>query len=163
MSNQERTPASSAFGAEITVGPGSAMGDKLRALRISRKMTVAALSRATGLSDRAIRYIENNERQPGVDAVKKLSAALNVGTDYFMDDGRLRGESWKEDLLTQAKQKYGSRGMAQARQLYESAKAFYAGDQLNEQDREAFRDLMMELFFETKEEAKKYIPKKYRK
>ena len=43
-------------------------------------LSLAALSRSSGLSDRAIRYIENNERQPGIDAIKKLSAALDVST-----------------------------------------------------------------------------------
>ena len=125
-------------------------------------MTLTALSRASGLSDRAIRYIENNERQPSVDAIKKLSAALEVGTDYFMDDDLFLQELHKEEVLAQAKEKYGSRGMAQARAVYESAKALYAGGRLNEDERDAFRDLMLEMFFDSKEEAKKYTPKKYR-
>ena len=46
--------------------------------------------------------------------------------------------------------------------MYESARALYAGGRLNEEERDAFRDLMMEMFFDSKEEAKKYTPKKYR-
>lgn len=139
------------------------IGDKVRYLRQSKNMTLAALSRASGLSDRAIRYIENNERTPGVDAIRKLAAALDVGTDYFMEEDLLQQELQKEEVLAQAKEKYGSRGMAQARAVYESAKGLYAGGRLNENEKDAFRDLMMEIFFETKEEAKKYTPKKYRK
>lgn len=139
------------------------IGDKVRYLRQSKNMTLAALSRASGLSDRAIRYIENNERTPGVDAIRKLAVALDVGTDYFMEEDLLQQELQKEEVLAQAKEKYGSRGMAQARAVYESAKGLYAGGRLNEDEKDAFRDLMMEIFFETKEEAKKYTPKKYRK
>ena len=139
------------------------IGDKVRYLRQSKNMTLAALSRASGLSDRTIRYIENNERTPGVDAIRKLAAALDVGTDYFMEEDLLQQELQKEEVLAQAKEKYGSRGMAQARAVYESAKGLYAGGRLNEAEKDAFRDLMMEIFFETKEEAKKYTPKKYRK
>ena len=139
------------------------IGDKVRYLRQSKNMTLAALSRASGLSDRAIRYIENNERTPGVDAIRKLAAALDVGTDYFMEEDLLQQELQKEEVLAQAKEKYGSRVMAQARAVYESAKGLYAGGRLNEDEKDAFRDLMMEIFFETKEEAKKYTPKKYRK
>ena len=139
------------------------IGDKVRYLRQTRNMTLAALSRASGLSDRAIRYIENNERTPGVDAVRKLAAALDVGTDYFMEEDLLRQELQREDVLAQAKEKYGSRGMAQARAVYESARGLYAGGRLNEDEKDAFRDLMMEIFFDTKEEAKKYTPRKYRK
>ena len=138
------------------------IGDKVRFLRKSRTMTLAALSRASGLSDRAIRYIENNERTPGVDAVRKLAAALDVSTDYFMEEDLFMQELHKEEVLAQARDKYGSRGMAQARKVYESARALYAGGRLNEEERDAFRDLMMEMFFDSKEEAKKYTPKKYR-
>ena len=138
------------------------IGDKVRFLRKSRNMTLAALSRASGLSDRAIRYIENNERTPGVDAVRKLAAALDVSTDYFMEEDLFMQELHKEEALAQARDKYGSRGMAQARKVYESARALYAGGRLNEEERDAFRDLMMEMFFDSKEEAKKYTPKKYR-
>ena len=164
MSTQDKQPTRSRdFDADITIGPDATIGDKLRALRLSKKITLTALSRASGLSDRAIRYIENNERQPSVDAIKKLSAALEVGTDFFMDDDLFQEEAQKDEVLTQAKEKYGSRGMAQARRVYESARGLYAGGRLNADEQAEFRDLMMELFFETKEEAKKYTPKKYRK
>ena len=164
MSTQEKKLTRSRdFNSDIILGPDATIGDKVKALRLSKKITIIALSRATGMSDRAIRYIENNERQPGVDAIKKLAEALNVTVDYFMDDDVFQQELHKEEVLAQAKEKYGSRGMAQARAVYESAKGLYAGGRLNEEEQEAFRDLMMELFFETKEEAKKYTPKKYRK
>lgn len=164
MSTQDKKNTRSRdFDAEIILGPDATIGDKVKALRLSKKITLTALSRASGLSDRAIRYIENNERQPSVDAIKKLSAALDVGTDYFMEDDLFSQEIRKEELLAQAKERYGSRGMAQARAVYESAKGLYAGGRLNEEERDDFRDLMMEIFFDSKEEAKKYTPKKYRK
>lgn len=163
MSNQEKKPTRSRdFDAEVILGPDATIGDKLKALRLSKKITLAALSRSSGLSDRAIRYIENNERQPGIDAIKKLSAALDVSTSYFMDDDLFQEEADKEEVLAEAKEKYGSRGKAQAERIYQQMQALFAGGQLSEEDRSAFRDLMIDLFFETKEEAKKYTPKKFR-
>ena len=163
MSNQEKKPTRSRnFDAEVILGPDATIGDKLKALRLSKKITLAALSRSSGLSDRAIRYIENNERQPGIDAIKKLSAALDVSTSYFMDDDLFQEEVDKEEVLAEAKEKYGSRGKAQAERIYQQTQALFAGGQLSEEDRSAFRDLMIDLFFETKEEAKKYTPKKFR-
>lgn len=163
MSNQEKKPTRSRdFDAEVILGPDATIGDKLKALRLSKKITLAALSRSSGLSDRAIRYIENNERQPGIDAIKKLSAALDVSTSYFMDDDLFQEEVDKEEVLAEAKEKYGSRGKAQAERIYQKTQALFAGGQLSEEDRSAFRDLMIDLFFETKEEAKKYTPKKFR-
>ena len=163
MSNQEKKPTRSRdFDAEVILGPDATIGDKLKALRLSKKITLAALSRSSGLSDRAIRYIENNERQPGIDAIKKLSAAIDVSTSYFMDDDLFQEEVDKEEVLAEAKEKYGSRGKAQAERIYQQTQALFAGGQLSEEDRSAFRDLMIDLFFETKEEAKKYTPKKFR-
>ncbi len=163
MSNQEKKSTRSRdFDAEVILGPDATIGDKLKALRLSKKITLAALSRSSGLSDRAIRYIENNERQPGIDAIKKLSAALDVSTSYFMDDDLFQEEVDKEEVLAEAKEKYGSRGKAQAERIYQQTQALFAGGQLSEEDRSAFRDLMIDLFFETKEEAKKYTPKKFR-
>ena len=163
MSNQEKKPTRSRdFDAEVILGPDATIGVKLKALRLSKKITLAALSRSSGLSDRAIRYIENNERQPGIDAIKKLSAALDVSTSYFMDDDLFQEEADKEEVLAEAKEKYGSRGKAQAERIYQQTQALFAGGQLSEEDRSASRDLMIDLFFETKEEAKKYTPKKFR-
>ena len=140
MSNQEKKPTRSRdFDAEVILGPDATIGDKLKALRLSKKITLAALSRSSGLSDRAIRYIENNERQPGIDAIKKLSAALDVSTSYFMDDDLFQEEVDKEEVLAEAKEKYGSRGKAQAERIYQQTQALFAGGQLSEEDRSAFR------------------------
>ena len=79
-----------------------------------------------------------------------------------MDDDLFQEEVDKEEVLAEAKEKYGSRGKAQAERIYQQTQALFAGGQLSEEDRSAFRDLMIDLFFETKEEAKKYTPKKFR-
>ena len=88
---------------------------------------------------------------------------MEVETSYFIDDDVFQEETAKEEILERAKKMYGNHGMAQARRIYESAKGLYAGGQLNEEEQDEFRDLMMELFFETKEDAKIYTPKKYKK
>ena len=151
------------FDAPIVVGPDSTMGDKLRAMRLSKRMTLTGVARTSGLSERAIRYIENNERQPGLDVVRKISAALGVEMEFFLNDELFQKELHKEELLAEAQAKYGSRGMAQAMSVYGSARALYAGGTLSEEERETFRNLMMDMFFDSKEEAKKYAARKRRK
>ena len=157
------TTRSRGFDMEVTLSKDATNGDKVKALRLAQEMTLAELSRRTGLTTRAIRYFENNERTPSVDAVKKLSAALGVSTDYFMEDDVFESELRKEEFLAKAKEKYGSRGKAQARYVLDEAAALFAGGKLSEADREAFIEEMEEIFWESKEEAKKYTPKKYRK
>ena len=68
-----------------------------------------------------------------------------------MEDTRIIELLWQRDEngLREAKEKYGSRGMAQARAVYDTAKGLYAGGKLNEDERDAFRDLMMEVVRKT--------------
>ncbi len=161
MSTQEKTKSRD-FNAEINLSPDATIGDKVKALRLSKKMTLTALSRASGISDRAIRYIENNERQPGVDAIRKLSTALDVSTGFFMDDALFQEQSETEEFLAKAKEVYGSRGKAQAASILDQTQTLYAGGELSDADKEVFRNEMMAIFWDSKERAKKFTPKKYR-
>lgn len=149
--------------AALTLTPDSTNGDKIRALRLAQHMTLAELSRRSGMSNRAIRYMEDNERTPSVEAIQKLSAALGVTTDFFMDDVTFEQELKAEQFYAEAKKKYGSRGVAQAKKIREQTNTLFAGGELSEEDRLAFIEDMEELFFETKEDAKKFTPKKYQK
>ena len=148
---------------KMTLSPDATMGDKIRAARISLGMSQAELSRRTGLTSRAIRYYESNNRTPTVDAIKKVSEALGLSTDYFIDDAAFQEQLEKEAFLAEAQEKYGSRGKAQAKRIAEETRALYAGGELSEADKQGFMEEMMEIFMEAKEEAKVYTPKKYRK
>lgn len=147
----------------ITLSSDATMGDKIHAARVSQNMSQAELSRLTGLSARAIRYYESNNRTPSVDAIKKIAEALGLATDYFIDDAAFQEQLEKEAFLAEAKEKYGSRGKAQAKRIAEEARALYAGGELSEADKQGFMEEMMEIFMISKEEAKVYTPKKYLK
>ena len=160
MSTQETAKRRNIEG-EIKLGPDATIGDKVRALRLSKKITVSGLSRATGLTDRTIRYIESNERKPSIDAIKKLSAALGVATNFFMEDILFQEEMDKEAFLEQASKKYGSKGKAQAAAILDQTQTLYSGGELTDEDKEMFRNEMMAIFWESKEKARKFTPKKF--
>ena len=160
MSTQDKTTTRN-IDAEISIGPDATIGDKVRALRLSKKMTVSALSRASGLTDRAIRYIETNQRKPSIDAIKRLSAALGVATNFFMDDILFQEEMDKESFLEQASKKYGSKGKAQAAAILDQTQTLYSGGELTDDDKEMFRNEMMAIFWDSKEKARKFTPKKF--
>ena len=153
MPEVKNTSHSRDFDAEIVLGRDATIGDKVRALRLSKKITMTELARACGMSDRAIRYIENNEKQPGVETIKKLATALEIETDFFMDDELFRSETDKVLTIDEAKQKYGSRGKVTAKKIYEQTQALLAGCQLSKEEADEFRGLMMKLLLETKERA----------
>ena len=160
MSTQETAKRRNIEG-EIKLGPDATIGDKVRALRLSKKITVSALSRATGLTDRTIRYIESNERKPSIDAIKKLSAALGVATNFFMEDILFQEEMDKEAFLEQASKKYGSKGKAQAAAILDQTQTLYSGGELTDEDKEMFRNEMMAIFWDSKDKARKFTPKKF--
>ena len=139
--------------AATALTPTATNGEKIKALRTAQGMSMAELSRRASMSDRAIRYIEAGEREPSVDAIQKIAAALGVTTDYFMDDATFQ----KADV----RKKYGSRGVAQAKKIKEQTSALFAGGELSEEDQANFIKEMEALFLDAKEEAKKFTPKKY--
>ena len=80
-------------------------------------MSMAELARRASMSDRAIRYIESNQREPSVDAIQKIAAALGVTTDYFMDEATFQQELNDDLFYADVRKKYGSRGVAQAKKI----------------------------------------------
>ena len=133
----------------------------LKALRTAQHMSMAELARRASMSDRAIRYIESNQREPSVDAIQKIAAALGVTTDYFMDEATFQQELNDDLFYADVRKKYGSRGVAQAKKIKEQTTALFAGGELSEEDQAAFIKEMEALFLDAKADAKKFTPKKY--
>ena len=147
--------------AATALTPTATNGEKIKALRTAQGMSMAELSRRASMSDRAIRYIEAGEREPSVDAIQKIAAALGVTTDYFMDDATFQKELSDDQFYADVRKKYGSRGVAQAKKIKEQTSALFAGGELSEEDQANFIKEMEALFLDAKEEAKKFTPKKY--
>ncbi len=61
-------------------------GQKLRALRTSRGMTMRHLSHAIGISSAHVSDIENGKTKPGVDVVIRVAQFFNVSTDVLLND-----------------------------------------------------------------------------
>ncbi len=146
--------------AAAALTPAATNGDKIKALRTAQHMSMAELARRASMSDRAIRYIESNQREPSVDAIQKI-AALGVTTDYFMDEATFQQELNDDLFYADVRKKYGSRGVAQAKKIKEQTTALFAGGELSEEDQAAFIREMEALFLDAKADAKKFTPKKY--
>ena len=147
--------------AAATLTPDATNGDKIKALRTAQHMSMAELARRASMSDRAIRYIESNQREPSVDAIQKIAAALGVTTDYFMDEATFQQELNDDLFYADVRKKYGSRGVAQAKKIKEQTTALFAGGELSKEDQAAFIKEMEVLFLDAKADAKKFTPKKY--
>ncbi len=60
------------------------MGDKLKALRIDKKMTQKQVADRIGLAISAVSSYESGSRYPSYDVLLKLARIFHVSTDYLL-------------------------------------------------------------------------------
>ena len=73
------------YGQKLARGLPATFPERLRALRATAELSVAALAARAGLVAATLRMYEAGTRRPGWDAVQALAAALGVTTDTFRD------------------------------------------------------------------------------
>ena len=128
-------------------------GEKIRTLRLQNGYSQEQLAAMTGVTKRTVRNWETGGKYPRSQALyEKLAAALSCSEEY------LRGE--QELFLTKAAEEFGTRGQAQA--FLDSTRAMFAGGDLSPEDIDMIGRHFMEMFWEAKENARKYTPRKYR-
>lgn len=70
--------------------PASLMGEKIRALRKSAKLTLEELAARTDSSKSYIWDIENRaEAKPSAEKLKKIAEVLDAPPDYFLNDNQV--------------------------------------------------------------------------
>lgn len=60
------------------------MGDKLKALRIEKKLTQKQVANRIGLAISAVSSYESGSRYPSYDVLVKLARIFHVSTDYLL-------------------------------------------------------------------------------
>lgn len=136
------------------------LGEKIKAARLSAKMTQPQLAQTLGVSKRTVQFYESNQRAPkNATAILRLAEILKVKSDYFFSDAEHEQMRSQDSFLDEAQKKYGTKGKAQAKNILEQASALFAGGGLGESDQEAFFEAMTEIYFDAKKKAKKYARK----
>lgn len=131
-------------------------GEKVQNLRKAKNMSQTQLANAIGVALRTVRGWEIEGRYPKQhDLYQKLADVLGCDVSYLTTEG--------ESFITEATEQYGSRGAKQAQLILEQAAAMFAGGELSDEDKTAFMDEIQMLYLDSKERAKKFTPKKYRK
>src|SRR5271156_4859214 len=64
------------------------IGDKVRELRLRKKMGLVELARHTGLSAPMLSKIERGRLFPTLPTLLRVAMVFNVGLDHFFTDGR---------------------------------------------------------------------------
>jgi transcriptional regulator with XRE-family HTH domain len=67
-----------------------AIGDKLRALRLKKKMGLVELGRHTGLSAAMLSKVERGKLFPTLPTLLRIALVFGVGLEYFFSDDKKR-------------------------------------------------------------------------
>ncbi len=74
-------------------------GERIRQLRMSRKMTQEQLAIKLNIGDRYLRKIEMGEKGPSIDILVEISALFKVSLDYIIM-GRQSQDDLKQQLYS---------------------------------------------------------------
>jgi transcriptional regulator with XRE-family HTH domain len=130
-------------------------GEKVKAQREKRGLSPKELAKAIEVSERTVFHYEQGQSHPqNREVYQRLSALFEMDVNYFLTED--------EEFLTETARKYGRRGLSQGEAILEQASAFFAGGELSDDEKLAFLHEMQGLYLDSKERAKKFIPKKYR-
>ncbi len=130
-------------------------GEKLRKLRAEKNVSQEEIAKEIGVSRRTYIGYEQDGRYPKKREIySSLAAYFNVDTNYLLTED--------EEFISEASEKYGSRGKRQAEELVAELSGMFAGGELSENDMDAVMIALQKAYFDCKEDNRKYTPKKYR-
>ena len=131
-------------------------GDKVKTLRLDLDLTQEELAKKIGVSPRTMFAYENGETYPRRREIyNTLATIFKVDVNYLLTED--------EEFIAEASVKHGLKGERQAKAILQQTQALFAGGELSEEDQLAFLHEMQGIYFDSKERAKKFAPKKYRK
>ncbi len=131
-------------------------GEKLKSVRLSQNISQSELAKKTGISERSLYTYEQTGTFPRSNNLRKLADALDVSVNYLLEEqADLQDEVYKDDFVANAGNEFGYKGRREATELLSRASALFAGGELNEEDKELFFQSLMEVYLDSKQEARK--------
>lgn len=131
-------------------------GEKLKKQRLNLNLTQQEVADMLNVALRTYSYYERNEKHPRKrEMYKKLAEVLQLDLNYLLTED--------EEFTIQAHEQYGYRGAKQAEELVNQMGALFAGGELSTNDKDAVMKALQEIYWDAKEENKKYTPKKFLK
>jgi transcriptional regulator with XRE-family HTH domain len=129
--------------------------ERLKSIREEKGLTQQQLSDRSGVSVRTIQNYESGSYSPRFGIVDKLAVALEISSPELLGQSGM--------LVAEAAEKDGGRSARDMSKLVDEVIGMFAGGSLPQEDKDAYMNAISRAYFESKEENKKYTPKKYRK
>lgn len=129
-------------------------GEKVRLARKNKGLKQNDLANHVGVTRQAIiNYETKGVRPKKAETYQMLAKVLEVDLDYLMNES--------DEFIVQATEQYGYYGSKQAEELVNSVGVMFAGGELSSNDKDAVMRAIQEIYWDSKEQNKKYIPKKF--
>ena len=138
-------------------------GEKLQNARLALNLSQLELGEKVGVSERSIYSYEQTGVFPRKTVIKKLADALSVSVTYLCDENETdKLKNIDEDyFFGEVKSKYGLKGAKEAQEVISRVSALFAGGELDEDAKEVFYQSLMEVYLESKADAReKFTPRK---
>ncbi len=131
-------------------------GQKVRQARRELHLSQSELAKRTGISQRSLYAYEQMDVLPRSGNIQKLANALNVSVSYLLDESENNQyNSPERDLfLANVKDEYGYKGVREASEILSRVSALFAGGELDEESKDVFFRSLMEVYLESKQEAR---------
>ena len=127
--------------------------DELLRLRSERKLTQAELAKKSGVALKSISNYESGATLPrSLEIYERLAEALGCDVEELLCEN--------ERFMLMVKEKYGSRGKAEAKILVDRLTGLFAGGEMAVEDMEEMMLAVQEAYFIAKQNNKKYAPKR---
>ena len=130
--------------------------EKVRVLRKRVGLTQEEFGERIGVKVRSVAYYESDDRYPDDEVLEKIADLFDVTVDFLKDDTRTVTPTKEELFIMDAKDKYGFKGASEAKQAIQKIKGLMAGGDLDDTSKDAFFEVMQEIYFDSKERAKIY-------
>jgi len=138
-------------------------GEKLINARILLNLSQTELAEKVGVSERSIYSYEQTGTFPRTAVLKRIADALNVSISYLMDEEETDShKNINEELfIANARNEFGYKGAREAEAVLSRAAALFTGGELDDEAKNIFFQSLMEVYLESKAEAReKFSPRR---
>lgn len=123
-------------------------GEKVRALRQSKRLTQAELATSLGVTTRTLINYEQGKCSPKqTEVLSRIATLFDISVDYLMSD--------EEIYVREARERGGITAQEDVQRLLADVSGLFAGGRLDEDDRDYVMRAINELYWESREKSRK--------
>ena len=137
-------------------------GEKLLNARVALNLTQNELAKKIGVSQRSVYSYEKNNIIPRKNVLMKIAESLFISIAYLLDE--TESDKYKnidqDFFLANVKNEFGNKAVKEASEILSRASVLFAGGELDDETKDAFFQSLMEVYLESKNEARGKFGKK---